>query len=88
MDLEELKKYDWNIQLDIATLNANTADSSCATKCSNFCPFYKNCNPIEDSMIETMKNRKPIEAKESNIEYIDFFQARDELKRIMERIIL
>lgn len=88
LDLEELKKYDWNIQLDIATLNANTTDSSCATKCSNFCPFYKNCNPIEDSMIETMKNRKPIEAKESNIEYIDFFQARDELKRIMERIIL
>ena len=34
-----------------------------------------------------MKNRKPIEAKESNIEYIDFFQARDELKRITEAML-
>lgn len=87
LDLEAFKKYDWNIQLDIATLNANSTDSFCSTKCSDFCPFYKNCNPIEDSMIETMKKRKPIEEIWSNIEYTEFYQARDELRITMERII-
>ena len=85
--LEIFKKYDWNMQIDIATLNANKFDSSYAIKCSEFCPYFENCNPIENSMIETMKNRKPIEAKECNIEYTDFYEAREELQKIIERII-
>ena len=86
--LEIFKKYDWNLKVDIATLNANKFDSSYAIKCSEFCPYFENCNPIENSMIETMKNRKPIEAKECNIEYTDFYEARKELQKIIERIVI
>lgn len=86
LDIEVLKKYDWNIKLDIATLNANNTDSSCVAKCSEFCPFYENCNPVEDNMIETMKNRKPIEAKENNINYVDIEEARKELKKFMREV--
>lgn len=82
------KKYDWNLQLDIATLKANQSDSSCAVKCSDFCPFYENCRPIKNSMIETMKNKKPLEEKAYKVEYTEFYQARQELKELMERIIL
>ena len=85
---EIFKKYDWNLKVDIATLNANKFDSSYAIKCSEFCPYFENCNPIENSMIETMKNRKPIEAKECNIEYTDFYEARKELQKIIERIVI
>ncbi|MBO5349035.1 MAG: hypothetical protein J6A89_04375 [Clostridia bacterium] len=83
LDLEALKNYDWNIQLDIATLNANNTDLSCVAKCSEFCPFYENCNPIQDNMIETIKNRKPIEAKENTINYVELEKAREELKRFI-----
>jgi len=87
-DLEAFKKYDWNIQLDIATLNANKTDSAYAIKCSEFCSFYENCNPIQNNMIETMKNRKPIEAKEYNIQYTEFYEAREELKKLIESVII
>ena len=39
-------------------------------------------------MIETMKNRKPIEAKECNIEYTDFYEARKKLQKIIERLTI
>lgn len=82
------EQYDWDMRLKIATLTANKSDSSCAIKCSNFCPFYKNCVPINDSMIETMKNRKPIEAKQPNIEYTEFYEAREQLKKIIEKVVI
>lgn len=82
------EQYDWDMKLKIATLTSNKSDSSCAIKCSNFCPFYKNCVPINDSMIETMKNRKPIEAKQPNIEYTEFYEAREQLKKIIEKVVI
>lgn len=87
-ELPVFKQYDWTLKLKIATLNANKTDSTCATKCSNFCPFYENCVPINDSMIETMKNRKPIEAKQPNIEYVEFYEAREQLKKIIEKVVI
>ena len=83
LDLEAFKNYDWNIQLDIATLNANKTDSDYAIKCSEFCPFYENCNPIQNNMIETMKNRKPIEAKENTIKYVELEEAKKQLKNLI-----
>lgn len=84
--LQIFKDYNWNIQLDIATLNANLQNTSSTVKCSQFCPFYENCNPIEDNMIETMKNRKPIEAKENTINYEDIDTARKELKKMIREV--
>lgn len=85
-ELQIFKKYDWDMQLKIATLNANKMDSSSAVNCSKFCPFYENCNPINDSMIETMKNRRPIEAKENNINYESIENARKELKIMIRSV--
>lgn len=85
-ELQIFKEYDWDMQLKIATLNANKMDSASAVKCSEFCPFYENCNPIEDSMIETMKNRRPIEAKETNINYVDIDIARTELRKMIREV--
>ena len=81
--LQIFKKYDWNTQLRIATINTNKADSSYGVKCSEFCPFYENCKPIDDSMIETMKNRKPIEPKENTINYVSLEEARKELRTMI-----
>lgn len=80
--------YDWNNYIKIATINANQKDSTNSVKCSKFCPYYEECKPIKDSMIETMRNKRPIEAKEYNVEYTEFYEARGELRKLMERIIL
>lgn len=40
-ELQIFQQYDWNMQLKIATLNANKMDSASAVKCSNFALFMK-----------------------------------------------
>lgn len=37
-------------------------------------------------MIETMKNRRPIEAKENNINYVDIDIARTKLRRLIREV--